>query len=156
MENKADNRIDDRDDIRGESCELADFLIQQDPDLLEMYGSRDEIIEMVDATIDGDKIVLSDIKLGVELEEYLRDLVEYGLGRYEIDFGGEDTDELFHLWGQYKKEQVMQLLLRNPGDIMKGTKILDGVTYAYVTVIKGKAIKDNLNYDDGYARITDV
>ena len=99
---------------------------------------------------EGDKIMLSDIKLGVELEEYLRDLIEYGLGRYEIDFGGEDTDELFHLWGQYKKEQVQQLLLRNPGDIMKGTKIIDGVTYAYVTVIKGKAIKDNLNYDDGY------
>lgn len=100
--------------------------------------------------IEADKIMFADIKLGVELEEYLRDLIEYGLGRYEIDFGGEDSDELFHLWGQYKKEQVMQLLLRNPGDIMKGTKIIDGVTYAYVTVIKGKAIKDNLNYDDGY------
>lgn len=33
---------------------------------------------------------------------------------------------------------------------MKGTKIIDGVTYAYVTVIKGKAVKENLNYDDGY------
>lgn len=99
---------------------------------------------------EGDKIMFADIKLGVELEEYLRDLIEYGLGRYEIDFGGEDTDELFHLWGQYKKEQVMQLLLRNPAGIMKGTYIIDGVTYAFVTVIKGEAIKATLNYDDGY------
>ena len=71
MENKADNRIDDRDDIRGKSCELADFLIQQDPDLLEMYGSRDEIIEMVDATIDGDNqpliILLSSVSNGFRI-----------------------------------------------------------------------------------------
>lgn len=96
------------------------------------------------------ELMLSEVKLGVELEEYLSDLIEYGLGRYDIDFGSADPDETFHLWGKYKKEQVQQLLLRNPADIMKGTQIIDGVTYAYVTVIKGKSIKVNLNYDDGY------
>ncbi len=100
--------------------------------------------------VQDNEMMFSDVKLGVELEEYLRDLIAYGLGRYEIDFGGAESTELFRLWGQYKKEQVQQLLLKNPADIMKGTKIIDGVTYAFVTVIKGKAIKDNLNYDDGY------
>ena len=99
---------------------------------------------------DNGMIMLNSVNLGVELEEYASDLIEYGLGRYEIDFGNSDPTKLFHIWGKYRKEQVQQLLLRNPGDIMKGTQIIDGVTYAYVTVIKGKAIKENLNYDDGY------
>ena len=33
---------------------------------------------------------------------------------------------------------------------MLGTKIYDSVAYAYVTVIKGNSIKENLKYADGY------
>ena len=40
--------------------------------------------------------------------------------------------------------------MNNPGNIMKGTKINDGVVYAYVTVIKGDSTKDTLKYADGY------
>ena len=100
--------------------------------------------------VEDNAMMFSDIRLGVELEEYIRDLIAYGLGSYEIDFGNADPEEPFHLWGQYKKEQVKQILLRNPADIMKGTEIIDNVTFAYVTVIKGKTIKATLNYDDGY------
>ena len=83
-------------------------------------------------------------------ETYLRDLLEYGLGKYDIDFYGASADETFHLWARYRKEQVQQLLLNNPGDIMLGTKIYDGIVYAYVTVIKGKSVQENLRYADGY------
>lgn len=93
---------------------------------------------------------LNDIKLGVELDEYLRDLIEYGLGKYDVDFSGADPNRRFHLWGKYRKEQVQQLLLNNPKDIMLGTKIYDGVVYAYVTVIKGGSTKEDLKYADGY------
>ncbi len=31
-----------------------------------------------------------------------------------------------------------------------GTKIYDGIVYAYVTVVKGEGTQDNLNYADGY------
>ena len=48
------------------------------------------------------------------------------------------------------KEQVQQLLLNNPKDIMKGTAIYGGVVYAYVTVIKSTSTKDELKYVDGY------
>ena len=33
---------------------------------------------------------------------------------------------------------------------MTGTKILDSVIYAYVTVLKNDNIKESLDYDDGY------
>lgn len=101
-------------------------------------------------SIENDEMQFSDIKLGVELEEYLHDLIEYGLGRYEIDFSNEDDGELFKLWGKYKKEQVQQLLLKNPKDIMQGTKIYDGIAYIYVTINKDDSIKAALKYVDGY------
>ena len=35
-------------------------------------------------------------------------------------------------------------------DIMVGTKIYEGIVYAYVTVIKANSTKDDLKYVDGY------
>ena len=93
---------------------------------------------------------LNQIQRGVEFDEYMRDLLEYGLGKYEIDFDDAQPDEVFHLWAKYRKEQVQMLLLNNPKDIMKGTAIYDGVVYAYVTVIKSTSTKDELKYVDGY------
>ncbi len=91
-----------------------------------------------------------DVRRDVIFETYLQDLLDYGLGKYDIDFYDAAPDETFHLWAKYRKEQVQQLLLNNPRDIMLGTKIYDGVVYAYVTVIKGTSIKENLKYADGY------
>ena len=110
--------------------------------------------------------MLKDISLGVELSEYMQDLLEYGLGKYDVDFYGFDEKEKFQLWKPYRKEQVQQLLLNNPGDIMKGTKIYDDIAYTFVTVIKDNATNEALKYSDGYidthtfqwetvARITD-
>ena len=90
------------------------------------------------------------IELDIEFDEYMRDLLEYGLGKYDVDFNNASPDEVFHLWAKYRKEQVQQLLLNNPKDIMLGTKIYDGVVYAYVTVIKSNATAENLKYADGY------
>ncbi len=77
---------------------------------------------------------LNGIRLGVEFDEYMRDLLEYGLGKYDVDFDDAKPDETFHLWAKYRKEQVQQLLLNNPKDIMVGTKIYDGVAYAYICI----------------------
>ena len=96
-----------------------------------------------------EQISLMEIRRDMVFEAYLRDLLDYGLGKYDIDYYDANPEETFHLWGKYRKEQVQQLLLNNPGDIMLGTKIYDGVVYAYVTVMKGN-IKEDLKYADGY------
>ena len=96
------------------------------------------------------ELSLRGVKRDVVFESYLNDLLEYGLGKYEADFYGESPGERFHLWAKYRKEQVQQLLLNNPKDIMLGTKIYDGIVYAYVTVIKGNSTKEDLKYADGY------
>ena len=98
----------------------------------------------------GKALELNGVRLDLELDEYLRDLLDYGLGKYEVDFADAEPGETFHLWAKYRKEQVQQLLLNNPKDIMVGTKIYDGIVYAYVTVIKGSSTKDDLKYVDGY------
>ena len=90
------------------------------------------------------------IDLGVEFDEYMSDLLEYGLGKYDVDFHDAVPGEVFHLWAKYRKEQVQQLLLNNPKDIMLGTKIYDEIVYAYVTVIKSSSTAENLMYADGY------
>ena len=95
-------------------------------------------------------ISLNNVRTGVEFDEYMRDLLEYGLGKYDVDFDDAKPYETFHLWAKYRKEQVQQLLLNNPKDIMQGTKVYDGVAYAYVTVIKALNTNENLKYVDGY------
>lgn len=101
-------------------------------------------------TTEGDKISLKDLPLGIEFVEYMQDLLEYGLGKYDIEFYDAKPDETFHLWRSYTKSQVQQLLLNNPQDIMKGTKIIDGIVYIYVNVIKEESVNENLKYEDGY------
>ena len=45
---------DERDDIRGESYAMADFMIKEDPFLLEFFGGRESFVEVIDDCIDGD------------------------------------------------------------------------------------------------------
>lgn len=97
-----------------------------------------------------DVLSFNDINLDVEFDEYIRDLLEYGLGKYDADFQDASLNEVFHLWAKYRKEQVQLLLLNNPKDIMLGTKIYNGIVYVYVTVIKGNSTAENLKYVDGY------
>ncbi len=100
--------------------------------------------------MEGDVLSMKNIDLNVDLDEYLRDLLEYGLGKYDVDFSDAKPGEIFHLWAPYRKSQVQQLLLNNPDDIMKGTKNYNGIVYIYVTIIKGNNVKDALRYVDGY------
>lgn len=101
-------------------------------------------------TLGSDVLALNGIRTDVEFDEYMRDLLEYGLGKYDVDFYDSKPDEVFHLWTSYRKSQVQQLLLNNPQDIMLGTKIYDGVVYIYVTVVKGASVSEQLKYADGY------
>ncbi|MBQ9911252.1 MAG: DUF3427 domain-containing protein [Lachnospiraceae bacterium] len=94
-------------------------------------------------------LAINNVQRSAEFEAYMEDLLSYGLRKYEIDFYDLKSDESFCLWAPYRKEQVQQLLLKNPGDIMKGTKNYDGTVYAYVTVIKDP-VNESLNYADGY------
>ena len=100
-----------------------------------------------------DQIVrLNDINITVEFDEYMRDLISYGIGRYDVEFYEVDnsSERLFKLWAKFKKRQIKELLQKDPDDIQLGTNVYDGVAYAYVTIHKASSTKENLKYVDGY------
>lgn len=101
-------------------------------------------------SLSDDELSFAQIRRDVAFESYLQDLLEFGLGKYDIDFYGTDSSQPFHLWAKYRKSQVQQLLLNNPGDIMLGTKNYDGNVFIYVTIIKDNNVAENLRYVDGY------
>ena len=100
--------------------------------------------------LSNNKLFFNDISRDEALDDYLTDLIEFGLGKYDVDFSNLPEGELFSMWTPYKKEQVQQLLGNNPKDIMLGTKIYDSIVYIFVTIIKSSGTKENLKYVDGY------
>ena len=100
-----------------------------------------------------DQIVrFKDIDISIELDEFLRDLIDYGIGRFDVEFYDTNDSEksFFKLWAKYKKGQIKQLLGKDPEDIQLGTNVYDGIAYAYVTIHKASSTKEELKYVDGY------
>ncbi len=84
-----------------------------------------------------------------ELKNYLNDLINYALEKYERDFGEYVGN--FKLMGNYYKEQIMRVSLENSLMFMKGTKFNgDGSTYIFVGLKKDKAKEEKLNYKDKF------
>lgn len=79
---------------------------------------------------------------------FLKDLLEYGLTRYEKDFG--DFEGKFKLFGNYYKEQIMLVLLEEGLMFMKGTKFVQDETYCFVGLKKDKTKEERLNYKDKF------
>lgn len=111
------------------------------------YMCREEFIETTEQIVR-----FNDLSISVEFDEYLRDLIDYGIGRYDVEFYETSGSEkrLFKLWAKYKKSQIKQLQGKDPRDIQLGTNVYDGIAYAYVTIHKSSSTKEELKYVDGY------
>lgn len=99
------------------------------------------------------KGILEDDELSVELnssyKEFLNDLLNYGLTRYEEEFG--DYTGKFKLYGNYYKEQIMMILEENALMYVKGTKFYDnGETIVFVGLKKDKSKEEKHNYKDKF------
>ncbi|MCH3962514.1 MAG: DUF3427 domain-containing protein [Solobacterium sp.] len=81
-----------------------------------------------------------------QFDEYLEDLLQYGLTRYQIELG--DTQG-FKLWHSYRKEQVMMVLCR-PDATMLGTYYIDDCIYIFAALKKDASIAEHLNYKDKF------
>ncbi len=103
-----------------------------------------------------EKEVLKDGKFKIEsiqnIREYLEDLIQYGINRYEIEFG--DFEGEYKLYANYSKEQTMTSINRKyTMDIkLKGTYPDEstGNTYIYVGLKKDKAKQERTNYKDKF------
>ncbi len=93
------------------------------------------------------KLNVSDISNDLRL--YLEDLIEYGLTRFDQEFG--EFDGLFKPLRNYTKEQIMLLKEGNSYAYMLGTKFYsDGETIFFVGLNKNGKKKTEFDYKDEF------
>src|SRR5574344_816364 len=107
-----------------------------------------KLLESKNIVKDG-KLTLDNIS---NIQNYLNDLVNYGLNRYEIEFG--DFEGEYKLYSNYTKEQSMTSINKNysMNIQLKGTYIDEatGNTYIYVGLKKDKSKEIRTNYKDRF------
>lgn len=102
------------------------------------------------------KEVLVNNQLSVDnisnIKDYLEDLINYGINRYEIEFG--DFEGKYKLYANYSKEQTMTSINRKytMDILLKGTYFdtETGDTYVYVGLKKDKAKQERTDYKDKF------
>lgn len=108
------------------------------------------LIKQLIITINDDEVMLNAI-IDDDLKEYLLDLIEYGIERYNSEYMDNDSiDHGFILWHEYTKTQVQRKLLKDPNQIQKGTYINDDEVVIFVSLKKDINIEERLNYKDKY------
>jgi len=94
-----------------------------------------------------DNNIILDVAIDDEYNEYLQDLLDYGLTRYVVDFG---KDKDFKLWASYRMDQVQLKLCKNPKHNQLGTYVYEGVEYIFASIKKDASISEHLNYKDKF------
>ena len=94
----------------------------------------------------GNMICLN-VNVDSEFEEYIKDLISYGLTRYLIDFG--DTND-FKLWQSYRMDQVQMKFLKNPQHNQLGTYYYDDEVVIFASLKKDASVEERLNYNDKF------
>lgn len=88
--------------------------------------------------------------ISLSLIEYLTDLINYAITRYDAGFG--DYDGEFKLMGNYYKEQIQIMRLKDGFMSVKGTEFETDtkVTYCYVNLNKDSSKDERLQYKDKF------
>ena len=94
----------------------------------------------------GDELSLN-IAMDSDFNEYLIDLLSYGLTRYFIDFGDEND---FKLWQSYRMDQVQLKFLKNPQHNQVGTYYYGKEVIIFASLKKDLGEEDRLNYNDKF------
>ena len=82
-----------------------------------------------------------------EFKAHLEDIINYGLIKYEAEYGNNAD---FLLWHSYSMNQVQLKLLKNPNYNQKGTYIYDKTVIIFASLKKDASIEERLNYKDKY------
>lgn len=89
-------------------------------------------------------------KISDSLTNYLYDLINYAISRYDAEFGDYEGD--FKLMGNYYKEQIQIMRLKDGFMSIKGTEfeVDTKVTYCYVNLNKNSSKDERLQYKDKF------
>ncbi len=102
------------------------------------------------------KILNESNKLNIDdisnIKEYLLDLINYGLTRFNIEFDEFPSNEVYKLYHNYSKEQsILAINQEFKMNIkLKGTYILNNICYIYVGLKKDKNKQERTDYKDKF------
>lgn len=96
--------------------------------------------------IEDDNLIL-DVLLDAELNEYITDLIKYGLSRHTVEYGNTNG---FVLWNNYRMDQVQQLFLKNPKNNQVGTYYYDNDVIIFASLKKDASVEERHNYKDKF------
>lgn len=94
----------------------------------------------------GNEFVLN-VSLDDQFEEYLKDLIDYGLTRFTVEYG--ETND-FKLWQSYRMDQVQLKFLKNPAHNQVGTYYYDDTVVIFASLKKNASIDERLKYKDKF------
>ena len=97
--------------------------------------------------IENDKVLLVG-ESELEFDEYLQDLLDYGLTQYSARYA-ESRDE-FLLWQDYRQDQVLLKILDNPKHNQLGTYYKNGKMYVFAGLKKDASQQEHLKYKDKF------
>ena len=81
--------------------------------------------------------------------EHIKDMLDYGLTRYDIEFG--EFEGNLKLYANYSTEQFMMSICESSLVYYRGTKIeKDGTVYILAGLKKDESIAERLNYNDKF------
>ncbi len=83
-----------------------------------------------------------------EFEEYLQDLLNYGLTQFSARY--TDNAEDFLLWQDYRQDQVLLNILENPKHNQYGTYYKNGNMYIFAGLKKDATQQEHLKYKDKF------
>ncbi len=108
-----------------------------------------KLLKSKDILNDSNKLNISDIS---NIKEYLTDLINYGLTRFNIEFNEFPNEEVYKLYHNYSKEQTMLAINQEfkMNIRLKGTYILNDVCYIYVGLKKDKNKQERTDYKDKF------
>lgn len=83
-----------------------------------------------------------------EFDEYVADLLNYGLTQYSARYTSDKED--FLLWQDYRMDQVLLKILDNPKHNQLGTYYKNGNMYVFAGLKKDASVQEHLNYKDKF------
>lgn len=127
---------------------LADKLLESIPNctLAEIEHALRFMIKN-NVICESDGMLMLNVKRDEQFNEYVEDLIAYGIAQYDSSF--KDSNK-FSLWHNYRLDQVQLKLLKDPGHNQKGTYFYGDEAYVFASLKKDASVEEKLNYKDKF------
>ena len=127
--------------------ELADFDNETFVHMLKYMVKKHAVVGSNGDDVSEENMLALNAPVDDQFREYMEDLIEYGLIKYNADYA-EETG--FKLWHGYSMNQVQLKLLKDPDYNQKGTYTYGKTVVIFASIKKDASVEEKLNYKDKF------